>query len=133
MPVFGSLQPLPGNFWSNDVTYQSLLVSRGLVTSFPLTRLPPPASYSLVGSEMYSICEFSTHYSHFQVTSSPMTSLPGHLWSRDVNSCHVTASSCELQPCSKWNVQYMALLCFLQPLPGDLSSIHVTCGLIPVT
>jgi len=36
------------------------------VTSFPVTLLPPTASYSLVGSEMYSIREFSNFYCHFQ-------------------------------------------------------------------
>jgi len=35
-------------------------------------------SYSLVGSELYSIREFSAFYSHFQVTSGQMTSLPRH-------------------------------------------------------
>jgi len=43
-----------------------------------LSRLIPPASYSLVKSEMYSIREFSAFYIHFQVTSGKMTSLLGH-------------------------------------------------------
>jgi len=57
---------------------------------------------------MHSIREFSTLYSHFQVTFAQMTSLPGHfrspevtfahLRSRDVISRHVTASSGELKP-----------------------------------
>ena len=47
---------------------------------------------------MYSLCQFSALYSHFQVTSGQIMSLPGsgHLRSRDVISCHMTASSCEL-------------------------------------
>ena len=43
---------------------------------------------------MYSIRRFSALYSHFQVTSGQMTSLPGHfghLKSRDIISCYVTA------------------------------------------
>jgi len=71
---------------------------------------------------MYSIRQFSAFYSHFQVTSGQMTSLgitSGHLRSRDVISCHVTASSCELQHCRKWNVLYSPVFGLLQPLPGD--------------
>jgi len=73
---------------------------------------------------MYSIgqCSPSTATSrwlpvkwrHFRVTS-------GHLRSRDVISCHVIASSCELQPCRKWNVQYMSVF-------GLLSNFQVTSG-----
>ena len=69
--------------------------------SFPVTWLPPPASYSLIGSEMYGIRQFSAFYSHFQVTSGQMTSLPGHFLSPEVTDiicCYVSASSCVLQP-----------------------------------
>ena len=45
------------------------------MTSFPVTWLPSPASYSFVGSEMPS-------YTHFQVTSGQMTSLPFNFSSR---------------------------------------------------
>jgi len=73
----------------------SLLVTWDYVTSFPVTWQFPPASYSLVGSEMYNVREFLAFYSHFLVTSGQMTSLPGHfchLRSRAVNFCQVTAS-----------------------------------------
>jgi len=56
----------------------------------------------------------------FRVTS-------GHLRSRDIISCHVTAA-CELQRCRKWNVQYTGVFGLLQPLPGDFPSNDVTCG-----
>ena len=72
--------------------------------SFAVTCPPPSASYSLVGSEMYGIRQFSAFYNHFQVTSGQMTSLPGHFLSHevtDVISCYVTASSCVLQPSRK--------------------------------
>jgi len=78
---------------------------------------------------MYSICKFLAIYNHFQVTSGQMTSLlvnSGHLRSRDVISCHVTASYCELQRCRKWNVQYTRVFGLLQPIPGDFRSNHVT-------
>ena len=98
-------------------------VTLGLVT-FPVTWLPLSASYSLVGSEMYSRCHFRhptaasrllpVKRRHFRVSS-------GHLWSRDVISCHGTASFCELQHCRKWNVQYM-------PVLGPHSHFQVTCG-----
>jgi len=82
-PVFGLLQPLPGDFRSNNVTSGSLTVTWGHVTSFPATWLSP-ASYSLVASRMHSIRQFPAFYSHFQVTSGQMTSLPvtwGHVTS----------------------------------------------------
>jgi len=60
--VFGLLQFLPGDFWSNDITTGSLLVTWRHVTTFPVTLLPPTASYSLVGSEMYRVREFSAFY-----------------------------------------------------------------------
>jgi len=74
--VFGCLQPLPGDFRSNDVTSESLLITGDHVTSFPATWLHFPASYSLALGQMHSICQFSAFQSHFQVTSGQMTSLP---------------------------------------------------------
>jgi len=48
----GLLQPFPGDFRSNDVTSGSLPVTSGHMTSFPVTWLPPPVSYSPVGAQM---------------------------------------------------------------------------------
>jgi len=58
-----------------------------------------------------------------------MTSLPipsGFLRSRDVISCHVTASSGELQPCRKSNAQYTPVSRLLEILLGDIRSNHVS-------
>jgi len=121
--VFNLLQPLAGDIRSNDVTSLSLPVTWDDMTSFPIT-WKPPASGRIVGNEKYSIREFSAFYSHFQVTSGQMTSFRvtiGHLRSRDVIRCHVTASSCELQPCRKLNVQYM-------PFSTFYSHFQVTSG-----
>jgi len=121
MPVFVPLQPLPGDFHSNDLTSGSLPGTRGQVTSFPVTWLTPPASYSLVGIEMYSIRQYSALYSHFQVTSVKwrhFRGASGPLRSRDVISRQVTTSHYELQPCRKWNVRYTPVFGILQPLPG---------------
>jgi len=95
--VLGLLQPLPGDFRSNDVTTMSLPVTWGHVTSFPVTWLPPTASYSLEQSEIYSIHEFSSFYSHFQVTSGLMTSLPGHFPSLKVLRRHFLSRDCPLR------------------------------------
>jgi len=102
MAVFGLLQQLPGHFRSNDLTSRSLPVTWSHVTSFPVSWLPPPASYSLVRSQTHSTRHFwpSTATSrwhpvklrHFRVTSGPLRS-------RDIISCHVTASSSEVEPC----------------------------------
>jgi len=83
-PVFGLLQPLPDDFRANDVSSGSLPLTCSHVMWFFVTWLPPPASYSLVGSQMHSIRQFSAFYSHFQVTSSQMMSLPGHFHSSEV-------------------------------------------------
>jgi len=42
------------------------------------------ASYSLVGIEMYGTRQFPAFYSHFQVTSGQMTSLPDHFPSPEI-------------------------------------------------
>jgi len=81
--------------------------------SFPIRWLLPRASYSLVGSEMYSVRVSLPIYSHFQVTSGQFVTA-GHLTSRDIISCHVTASCCELLPFKNWNIQYMRVLGLLQ-------------------
>jgi len=129
LDAISSLQPLPGDFRSNDVTSGSLPVTWGHVTSFPVMWRFPPASYSLVKSQTHSIRQFrpspptsrwlSVKERHFRVTSS-------HLRSPDVISCHVTTSSCELQPCRKSNAQYTPVSGLLQPLPGDFRSKDVT-------
>jgi len=65
---------------------------------------PPTVSYSLVASDMSSICNFSAFYSHFQITSGQTTSLSvtsDHERSRNVISFHVTASYCVPQLCRK--------------------------------
>jgi len=119
-----------------QVTSSEITSLRGHFRSPEVTWLPPTASYSLVGSEMYCVREFSAFYRHFQVTSGQTMSLPGHFRSPEVTWCHfhhVTASHCELQPCRKWNVQYTRVLGLPQPLPGDLRSNDVTSGSLPVT
>jgi len=115
IPVFSTLQPLPGDFLSNDITSGSLPSTWGHVTSFPLTWLPPPASYSLVGSEFCSIGLFSTLYSHFQVTSSQKTSLLGHFRLPEVT----------------WH--FLSQDWLLLPLLVDFRSNDVTTGSLPVT
>ena len=76
MPVFGALQPLPGDLRSNDVTSGSLPVTRGHVTSIPVTRLPSPACYNLVGSENVP----------YIAVFSPLQPLPCDFRSNDVTS-----------------------------------------------
>jgi len=65
------------------------------------------------------------------VTSSQMTSLPGHFRSCevcDVISCHVTVTSRELQSCRSSNVPKTRLIDLLHPLIGDFQSNDVTSG-----
>jgi len=114
----GQMMSLLGHFRSPEVTWRHLLLRA-----------------SLVGSEIYSIQGFSAYsqsrwlpakWRHFWVTS-------GHLRSRDIISCHVTASYCELQPCRKWNVQYTRVFGLLQALPGGFRSNDVSSESLPVT
>ena len=53
---------------------------------------------------MYTKLELQAFYSHFQVTPGLKTSLPGHFRLCDVISCHVIATSYELQPNRSSNV-----------------------------
>jgi len=99
MAVSNLLQPLRVDFRSNDVTSDSLPITWSHVTSFLVTWLPPPASYSLVESQTHSIRQFPAFGSHFQLTSGQMTSLPGHFRSPEVKWHHFL--SCDyllLQP-----------------------------------
>jgi len=131
--VFGLLQPLSGDFRSNNVTSGSLPVTWGNVTSFPVTWLPPPASYSLVGSEMYSIRQFLAFYSHYQVTSGQMTSLLGHFRSPEVTWLFPSAS-CSLVGVEMYRIrQFLAFYTHFQvtsvqitSLPGHFRSPEVT-------
>jgi len=45
---------------------------------------------------MYSICQFSAFYRHFQVPSVEMTSLPGHFRSLEVTWRHFLPRDCLL-------------------------------------
>jgi len=109
------LPPLPGDFRSNDVTSGSLPVMWGHVTSFPVTWRPPPATFSPVKAQTYPKLNLYAFYHHFQLTSGQMTSLlvkwrhfrvtSGHVRSRYVISYHLTATSCEFQPCRSSNVR----------------------------
>jgi len=126
--VSGFPQPLPGDFRSNDVTSGSLPVTWGHVTSFPVTWLLPFASYTLVGSQTHSIRQFSAFYSHFQVTSGQMTSLPGHFRSPEVKWRHFLTW---LPPPASYSLvgsqtQHTPAFGLLQPLPGDIRSNDVT-------
>jgi len=65
--------------------------------------------------------ELPVKWRHFRVIS-------GHLRTRGVIYCYVTASYCELQPCRKWNVQYMRVFGLQEPLPGDFPLNDATSG-----
>jgi len=98
--VVGLLQPPPYNFRSNDVTSGSFPGTWGHVTSFPVTWLPPPASYSPVGANVRETCVFHILQSlPIDIRPNDITSgsLPvkwghgGHFLSRDCHLLRVTA------------------------------------------
>jgi len=78
-------------------------------------------SYSPVGAQTYTKLGFSAFYSHFQVNS-------GQVRWRYLISCHVTGTSCELQPWRSSNVHKTRVFGFLQPLWGDFRWNDVTSG-----
>ena len=57
----------------------------------------------------------------------------GHVGSRDVISCRVSATSCKLQPCRSSSVPKTWLIGLLLPLPGHFRSNDVTSWSLPVT
>jgi len=132
----GLLQPLPGNFRLNDITSGSLPVTWGHVTSFPVTWLPPPTSYSLVWAQTYPKLDLQAStatsrwlpvkWRHFRIASCYMRS-------RDVISCHLTAICCELQTCRSSNVLETWLTGLLQPLQCNFLSYDVNSGRLAVT
>jgi len=56
----------------------------------------------------------------------------GRARSRDVISCHVTATSCELQPCRSSNVNKTRVFRLLEPHPGNFRWNHGTSESLPV-
>jgi len=96
------LQPLPGDIRWNDVASGSLPVTWGHVTSFPVTWLPPPASYSPVKSTVPKtrlLRILQPLFRWLPVKWRHVRDTYGHARSCDVISCHVTATSCEFHPC----------------------------------
>jgi len=125
-PVFGLLQPLPGDFRWNNITTESLLVVLGHVTSFPVTSLPPPASYSPVGSQTYTNPELSAIYSHLKVTSSEITSLPvatGHVTSFPVTWLPPRASYSSVGAQTYTKHEFSAFYSHLQMTSGEMTSL----------
>jgi len=86
----GLLQPLPGDFRSNDVTSGSLW-SREVIWRHFLSRDCHLLRYSPVGAQPYSKLDLQAFYSHFLVTSCQVTSLPGPFRSREVTWRHFRA------------------------------------------
>ena len=112
------------------------------VTSGHLSHVTSSCHVTASYCELQPCRKWNVQYT--QVLSSPAASrwLPAkchsrvtsdHLKSRDVISCDVTASYCELAPCRKWNVQYTQVLVLPLPLPGDFRWNDVTSESLPVT
>jgi len=99
------------------------------VTSFPVTLLPPPASYSLLEIKLSQSSTYrpSTATSWWlQVKWRLVRVISGHVRSRDVIFRHVTATLFELQPCRSSNVPKTRLIGLLQPLvvsSGQMTSL----------
>jgi len=105
------------------------------MTSFLVAWRPPSASYSPIKLQTYpklDLCAFTAtskwlpvKWRHFRITGC-------HVRSRDILSCHVTATSCELQPCKGSKVHKTRLVRLPQPLQGEFRWCDVTPGTLPV-
>ena len=83
-----------------DPVLNYVVITCGHVTSFPVTWVPPFASYRPVEAQTYPKPDrpstatsrwLPVKWRHFRVTSN-------HVRSHDVIPCHMTAIFCELQP-----------------------------------
>jgi len=127
--VFGVLQPLPCDFRSNGIISSPW----SHVTSFSVTwRLLRATALQEVKHTKTSSFRPSTATSRwlpvkwrlFWVTS-------GRVRSRDVISCHIKPSSCELQHCRKPNapnIQLFGLLSHFHMTSSQMTSLQVTSG-----
>ena len=98
--VFDLLQPLPGDYRSNDITYDHK-TSHDVISCHVTStsgELQPCRSSIVPKMRVLGLLQ------HFQVTSGQKMSLPGHFWSRGIISCHLTAISCKIQPCRGSNI-----------------------------
>jgi len=119
--ITGLLQPLQGDFRSNDVTSGSFAVTWRHILSCDDHLLRVTAMYepnvpkTRLSGLLQSLPGDFRSNDVFRVTS-------GHVMPRHVISCHVTATSCELQPCRSSNVPKSRITGLLQPLPDDFRS-----------
>jgi len=95
---------------------------------FPVMWQPPAASYSPEPAQTYPNLTYRPSTATSRWLLDKWRHFQGHLRSRDVTSCYVTSTSCELQPCRNLNVPKSWLLGLLQPFPGDFWSNYVTSG-----
>jgi len=83
---------------------------------------------------MYSIREFSAFYSHFQVTSGQMTSLPGHFRSPEVTRRHFLPCDCLLMRATALQEMKRTVYASFRPStptstwPNQLRHFRVTSG-----
>jgi len=121
----GQMTSLLAHFRSPKITWRHFLSRDCLLWAIGLkeSRCAVPARFRPFAATSRWL---PVKWRHFRVTFV-------HLRSCHVIFCHVTASSSELQPCGKWNVQYMWVFGPLQPLPGHFRSNDVTSGSLPET
>jgi len=90
--VFHLLQPLPGDFRSNDVSSGILLLTWRLSYHVTATscELQPCRSSNIPQTRLVGLLQ------PLQVISGQMTSLPGHFRSREVTRRHFLSRDCHL-------------------------------------
>ena len=113
--VCASFKPSTATSWWLPVKWHLFRVTFGYQRSHDVISCHVSASYC-----KQKICrEWNVQYTRFKPSTATSRWLPvkwrhlrvtsGHMRSRDVISCHVIASYCELHHCMKWNVQYSKL------------------------
>jgi len=120
---------LPGHFRPPEVTWRHFLSCDCLLLRATALQELKCTAYASSRPSTATSWWLPVKWRHFRITSV-------HLRSRDVISCRVIASSCELQPCRNWNVQYTPAFAFhshfqvtsgqMTSLPGHFRSPEVT-------
>jgi len=106
---------LMNHFMLPEVTWRYILSHDCLLLRATALKVVKCTVYASFRSPTSTSMWLPLKWRHFRVTS-------GHLRSRGIISCHVTASSYEIQPCRKSNTEYTPVFSLLQPLPGRFRS-----------
>jgi len=133
--VFGLLQPLPetsGEMTSLPGHFRSLVVTWRHFLSCDCHLLRVTALLELRHTRNASFRPSTGTSGRLPVKLHPFWVTCGDMGSCDIISCHMTATSCELQPYRSSNIPQTEVFGLLQSLPGDFRWNDTTYRTLPV-